>query len=121
MKADEAGQPVCEQSARGLGVRVPRDIACSPTGTVLPRTGGMSVAPANPMHLAPHRRPSRLGGTGRDPVFMAWHDSFSARLVYRSDIARTDRHGFIEPHMEMDLRAYRTALCDSRPFWRLLP
>ncbi len=121
MKADANGRPVCEDSARGLGVRVPRDIICSDSGTVMPRTGGMSVAPEDPKHLAPHRRPPSLGGVGQDQVFMAGRENLLHPLAYRPDPARPTEHGFVEPDVEMHISSFRVALCDTRPSWRLLP
>lgn len=73
MKQDSAGQPVCADTARGLGARVPpadpADIVPDRGGDVHPETGGMSVTPGDPMGLPVHRRPPELQGWGKDPVF----------------------------------------------------
>lgn len=58
----EGNKPKLGSTARTLGVRVPpacfHDIPVDPDGTVAPRTGGMSVAPAwraLPLHRIPRR------------------------------------------------------------------
>ena len=121
MKPTSRNEPVCETSGRGLGVRVPRDIACTPSGTVLPATGGMSVAPNDPKHLPPHRRPLALKGLGRDPVFTVRESILLSSLRYRPDPARPQQHGFIEPATEVALSTFQGALCDTRSSWRRLP
>src|SRR5690349_4682168 len=59
MKRAEDNLPELADSARGLGVRVPKDISVSDAGTVEPKTGGMSVA-SRPSGLDLQYIPKRL-------------------------------------------------------------
>lgn len=118
MTSDANGRPVCEDSARGLGVRVPRDIEPSEDGVVRPRTGGLSVTPEDPKLLPAHRRPPAFGGWGKDPVFEISEQQLGEDLAYRPDEGREAFHGFVEPGRPMPLSSYREALRETAPRWR---
>lgn len=118
MKADAQGCPVCEPSARGLGLRVPVDIALGPDALCRPASGGLSVAPDSPLHLPQHRRPVQLGGTGRDPVFSTEAEALPLTLAYRPDPRAASQHGFIEPARPVSLEALQRDLCQTASLWR---
>ena len=115
MKADPSGLPLCGDTARSLGVRVPIDIATDADGLVHPGTGGMSTAPDDPLLLPPHRRPRSLLGTGPDPVFGLPVGDIGQALQTRQD---TPRHAFVEPADSMELPFYVHALQATRPRWK---
>lgn len=117
MKEGLEGGPECGSTARTLGVRVPGDVEPDTEGRVLPRTGGMSVAPDDPMRLRPHRRPRALGGTGPDPVF-----SIRVELLGGSLTARADRegHALVEPSVPVEVAFDVRALHQTRSSWRKL-
>jgi hypothetical protein len=117
MKDDGEGMPSCGPSARELGVRLEGEIRISENGMVEPQTGGMSVAPDNPMNLKPHRRPERFGGYGPDPVWQIDADDLPDSLTYRPDPKNPSGHGFVEPIERMTLTAYQEALATSRGVW----
>jgi hypothetical protein len=100
-------------SARALGVRPGDDIPVV-GGRVRPGTGGMSVAPDDPMHLPRHRRPPSLAGTGRDPVWGIALDSLGADVVFRQD---KRHHGLLEPAREMSIDEFQGALAALAPRW----
>lgn len=118
MRPESDGLPRCGPSARTLGVRVPRDVEPDDGGLVHPGTGGLSVAPDNPHHLPPHRRPRSLNGTGIDPVFELAAPRLPSSLAVRRD---SPTHALIEPAHAMDLDAYQRALCDTRSLWSPVP
>lgn len=118
MKEDADGLPACGSTVRTLGVRVPRDIKPDPAGRVRPGTGGMSVAPDDPLNLQPHRRPRTLGGTGPDPVFFMAAEHPRPALQVRRD---RPGHALIEPSSAMEIAFYVHALHQTRPMWRKLP
>lgn len=120
MTPDANGRPTCKDSARGLGVRVPRDIEPREDGDVHPRTGGMSVTPEDPKLLPAHRRPPAFGGWGKDPVFEIAERDLGKDLAYRPDEGREAFHGFVEPGYPMPLDSYQEALCETAPLWRMV-
>jgi hypothetical protein len=108
--------------ARTIGVRTGGrrfDIEVSAAGFVQPEKGGMSVSPPPPENLEEHRRPSKYGGTGKDPVWEMETDNMTADLAYRPDPGNPNLHGFIEPSRPMHLDNYLAALHSTRPLWRL--
>jgi hypothetical protein len=112
-------RPLVEQSARGLGVRTEglvRDVNPDAEGRVHPGEG-MSVAPDDPLFLDPHRRPAEFGGTGKDPVWEISDEALPGSLVVRLD---APDHGLIEPRAPIELAAYREALAETSPEWRLV-
>lgn len=122
MKVAADGLPVCEDTARGLGVRLPPnprpDIVPDESGRVAPGMGGMSVTPDDPARMNPLRRPRSLGGAGKDPLFVVDTDSIRASLTLRRDPRDPEVHGLVEPARVMPLGEYRDALSSTRPSWR---
>ena len=97
----------------GPGVDIPvRD------GLVQPGTGGLSVAPDDPMNLPRMRRPREFGGTGKDPVWGMNTNDLGSDLVYRPDPADPSRHWFVEPVREMSYDEYQQALEATRAHWQ---
>jgi hypothetical protein len=100
-------------TARTLGVRPGDDIPIV-GGRVSPGTGGLSVAPDRPTNLPDHRRPPRLGGTGKDPVWGIDADSLGGDVVFRQD---KPTHGLFEPAREMSIEEFQEALADLASRW----
>ncbi len=119
MKADSKDRPVCEDSARGLGVRIPRDIPVDESGNVHPGKGGLSVTPDDPTRMNPLRRPRSLGGIVKDPLFVIRETELGADLAFRPDAEDPISHGFIEPAEAMLSTRYRLSIAGTRPDWRL--
>ena len=101
-------------------------------GMVLPRTGGMSVAPTQES-LPPHRQPRRLkqrypdrfpDAKGSDKLY-CWHmgagifatGSIAFRLSLRLDPELPDTHGFVEPDVKMSVSEYEGAITTTRSQW----
>lgn len=118
MKPAPDGLPVVEESARGLGARVPLDIRPDDAGFVHPRTGGMSVTPDDPRRMNAMRRPRALGGAGKDPLFVIDESAIVAGLALRRDPQDSLAHGFIEPALRCPLAAYQACIVGTRPAWR---
>lgn len=118
MKRAEDTLPLCEDTARGLGARVPSDIALDPAGDVHPETGGMSVTPDDPSRMNMLRRPRTLGGLGKDPLWVLDGMALGDDLAWRRDPDAPDAHAFVEPARVMRLDTYRGALCGTRNQWR---
>jgi hypothetical protein len=129
MKADDAGRPVAENSKRGLGVVAPDDIPTEERETrapdvvpdrdeiVHPGKGGMSVTPDDPRKMSLARRPIRLGGRSKDPLFAIRSDSLAPELSFRPDPRAVDRHGFVEPSSAVTLARFRLDLAATAPRW----
>jgi hypothetical protein len=112
------GRPLTGASGRMLGVRFGVDIQVGFDGTVRPGTGGVSVAPDDPMNLPPHRRPKEFGGTGRDPVWHIARADFGPHLTYRADPLNPTGHGFVEPARQMPADSYERAVLETRASWQ---
>ncbi|HUE70258.1 MAG TPA: hypothetical protein VMP01_05160 [Pirellulaceae bacterium] len=128
MKVD-GGKPLCENTARGLGVRIGTspedDIAADDAGQVHPDSGGMSVVPSW-RDLEAHRIPKRLKhivtdarGSNRDACWRRGEGPFengpvADDLVLRKD---SDIHAFVEPARSMSAAAYIQALVATRDQW----
>lgn len=112
------GSPQIGPSGRTLGVRFGVDIQVDEDGSVRPGTGGMSVAPDDPMNLPPHRRPEEFGGTGRDPVWRVGLADLGPDLAYRADPLNPTGHGFVEPARQMSADVYEGAVHETRASWR---
>ncbi len=128
MRAD-GGKPVVECSATALGVRVPpserADLPVDSDGTVCPKTGGMSVAPAwryLPLWRISRRLRGKVeGATGRLDVF-CWRmgsgpfvpERVATGLLLRLD---SEKHGIVEPDGPMQLSEYQGALSATRDQW----
>ena len=121
MKEAQDGLPAVGPSGRLLGVRpgnaATADVlAVNPSDIVPPGTGGMSVAPGDPLFLQRHRRPIALGGIGRDPVWYIETDDLGDELVFRQD---RPEHGLVEPKCPLTLDEFQQALAKSRSHWQL--
>jgi hypothetical protein len=119
MKIAGDGYPAPGPTARTLGVRSGVDIPVDVDGVVVGGNGGMSVAPDSPDHLPEHRRPTSLGGTGKDPVWELDVADLGDSLVYREDPLMPAVHGFIEPRRPMVFAEFEAALVETRRAWRL--
>jgi hypothetical protein len=124
MTPDADRLPTVGETARKLGVRVPQDVTPDESGMVLPRSGGMSVAPDSMWNLPNHRRPRGLGrgstGPAQDVVYSLVPASLDSRgLTARLDAVTPQLHVVIEPTNQMLLAAFRAALTDTRPDWRI--
>lgn len=116
MKAD-GNAPLVEQTARGLGVRVggsDADVPVGADGNIAPGTGGMSVAPDDPLFLPQHRRPRSLGGTGKDPVWRLFQHSLPLTLIF---VAEREEHGVIGSAIVATPSQFRDALASTAPDW----
>jgi hypothetical protein len=121
MQEASDGYPAAGASGRLLGVRpgsdsTPDVLAIDPGDPMRPGEGGMSVAPDEPLDLPRHRRPVRLGGTGRDPVWYIETDDLEPDLEFRQD---RPGHGLIEPKRVMTLQEFQDALTNTRCKWTL--
>lgn len=117
MRKDSAGKPLCGTEGNSLGVRPGVDVRANDAGLVTSGHGGLSVTPNDPARLPPHVRPTRLGGKGKLPVFGIPALGLGEELAYRSDPERPDRHGFIEPAIDMKLDEYQSALAATQNAW----
>ncbi len=120
---EEGGSPKVEQSARGLGVRVPDDIEPDGAGNVAPHPGtgdGMSTAPDDPRNLPPIRRPVKCGGTNKNDTLFAIPRSglTSSPGLELDDDSST--HTTVMPKTTMSLEAYRQHLAKTRSAWILI-
>src|SRR5438105_3512393 len=120
MKEAADGFPVIGPGARLLGVRHGDDpnpdvVAILHSDFVNPGQGGMSVAPGDPLYLPRYRRPTSLGGLGREPVWYIEERDLDADLVFHQDRVG---HGLIEPNRSMRLQDYEASLTRTRQLWR---
>jgi hypothetical protein len=126
MKKGNDDRPVVADTC-GLGVRVPQDIKPSPTDSVSPGTGGMSVSsgPAGlSLHFVPKRlRHARPGAIGNNSGFIWSFGSggFSASPIppHLSFRPTSASHGLVEPHDDMALEDYRGALAATGGHWKV--
>lgn len=107
---DDGGYPKVESSARGLEVRENIDITVDSSGMVEPGNNGMSMSPT-PEDLPAHRRPSKFGGTGKDPVWQIDTSDLGDDLKYVPD---KPGHGTIQPARKMTLEKYKQALASLK-------
>ncbi len=117
MRQARDGKPVTGESGATLGARSQTDISVSAGGIVRPGTGGMSVTPRDPNALPRHRKPFKLGGRGRDPVFMMDCAALPNTLYYAED-SRT--HGTIQPGVVCQFADYQARLHGTREHWEAL-
>ena len=123
MKADPAdGLPIVGDHKAKLGVVVGPgpldDVAPTAAGTVIPGTGGMSVAD-DPLKLPAHRRPKSLAGTANHPVFRFPVANLPNTLSLRQDEPLTDQnHYVVEPAEEVAVGDFKAALGATRGGWR---
>jgi hypothetical protein len=98
-----------------LGIRLGRDVVTDVNDNVHPETGGLSVAPDDPVRISRRLRPRSFGGEGTDPAWALDAALLPAPLTYRVD--SPERHGLIEPARIMKLAEYEAALAATRPLW----
>lgn len=120
MRSGDDALPLPGAAARLLGVRPGIDLVLNADGAAQPQTGGLSVAPDDPLLLPEHRRPLEFGGTGNDPVWRIRVGDLDPRLAYRPDPDNPEGHGFIEPSTPMPIEAFQAALEASRSAWTLV-
>lgn len=123
MTPDQVGLPaIVPGSGRALVARVPTDIVPNATGTVAPRTGGLSVSPCSEWKIPHHRRPMAMGrgstGPNADRVYALDFHLLQPDLFARPDPNRPTVHAFIEPSRPMQLADYQQILGASRTHWR---
>jgi hypothetical protein len=125
----DGDKPQVGPTASTLGVRVApaakTDVAVDADGNVLPRTGGMSVAPAWRV-LPDHRIPRRLKAkcpraTGNNKLF-CWRmgeGPFVACAVNDDLVLTPDSaaHGSVEPVRKMAVADYEKSLAATQGFW----
>lgn len=116
MRADGV-VPALGRSARTLGVRAGVDIQVDDRGFVDPKTGGMSVAPDDPMNLPPARKPRAMGGNSKDPLWVLEQHGFAGRLAYSADSLT---HGVIEPSERLLLEEYEGELGATQASWSMV-
>ncbi len=124
MSAD-GNKPTVGKVAKMLGVRPNYDIDVSPSGSVKPDTGGLSVAPdwrRLPPFLIPRRLANEVGearGSNRLACFRLGAFPFSETMIGESLRLRPDSpdHGTIEPSREMPIDEYQAALANTRHLW----
>jgi hypothetical protein len=66
------------------------------------------------MNLPAHRRPPRLGGNGKDPVWRIDIASLGPDVIFRQD---KPTHGLFEPAREMSSEEFQTALAGLASKW----
>lgn len=118
MTPDDDGLPRVDASARTLGARPSIDVPGDGADDVDPGMGGMSVAIGAAHFLPEHRRPTNLGGSGADPVFMIEAGELGPDLRVRADEDGPSGHGFVEPVFRMGFDDYQEAIWASRPGWQ---
>jgi hypothetical protein len=98
------GMPDVGGDARKLGVRLDVDIPVDASGMVESGHGGMSVSPDEAGNLPAHRRPSELGGSGKDPVFEIAEEDLPDTLLMGEETERMD-DDMVRQEFEMALRS----------------
>jgi hypothetical protein len=84
---------------------------------VYPDEEGISVSPDTPANLPDLRRPPKLGGRGKNPVWRLLKSALGPELKYRPDPANPTGHGFIEPARPMTFDEYQEALAATQDRW----
>jgi hypothetical protein len=130
----DGNRPQVGPAALALGVRLPpdehADIAVGADGTVEPRTGGMSVAPAwrlLPVHRIPRRLRAKFPRAAGKNAISLWRmgagpfteGPFADRLLFRPDPEKPSKHGFIEPAAQMPVDDYQGALAATQDQWAI--
>ena len=120
MITDADGKPKVGPAATMLGVRAgpitpPADVIAFSQNDLVGPGSGMSVAPNNPMNLTVFRRPTDLGGTGKNPVWVIETEGLGSILQFRFDMP--PRHGLIEPSKQMTLFEFQMALAMTKNEW----
>jgi hypothetical protein len=125
----DGNKPKVGGSATTLGVRVPpakdTDILAEADGTVLPKTGGMSVAPAwrrLPIFRISKRLRDKIEGASGSRNAFCWRmgtgpfvpGPIALGLALNVD---SEIHGTVEPDSPMPLSEYQGKLAATRDEW----
>lgn len=113
--AEDDGAPAFGED--DLGIRIGIDIKISAAGNVAATSGGMSIAPDDPMNLVRVHRPRSLGGTGSKPAWAILRSAIGGELVCRPDPRKPAQHAAMEPEHEMPFTDYLSALEATGPNW----
>ena len=114
MKEGPNGQPLLEESARGLGVRPGTDLDII-DNMAISNEKGISVAPDDPMNLKDFRRPPEYNGTGKDPVWEIDTKDLPSGLEFFQD---SPTHGVLRPDQNMPYEGFQKLLEETLPFWK---
>lgn len=122
MTPEPDGLPRCGRTGRCLGVRIPGDIRPDPEGFVLPRSGGMSVAPGSPWNLPHHRRPRTMGRGSTGPKLDRVYSIHRVKLVEQEldpvpDSRLPTVHALVGPVRRVPLAGFERSLQATRPQW----
>lgn len=117
MRKSLDGLPAVGESSSTLGARAGIDIPVDVAGGVRPATGGMSVAPDDPLWLPKARRPIALGGTGRHPVYSLPVTALHPDLVARVD--RPPEHASVEPLAACSFEEFQAGIWSTRGRWEV--
>lgn len=119
MKPDpaSAGSPLLTPlSSRGLGLRVPRDVAPDENGMVAPASGGLSAF-SDRTEIPPFLLPKRLGGPDDSmEVFSIETEQLAPTLTARNT---HKSHYQIEPRALMPFATYIETIEATKPSWRI--
>ncbi len=127
----EDDKPKNGSTATTLGVRVPpdknADISVEVDGTVLPNTGGMSVAPAwrsLPIFRISRRLRDKIEGAAGSADVFCWrmgNGPFIAGIVASGLVLNPDSmiHGTVQPESAMPLADYQAKLGETRDHWAI--
>lgn len=88
----------------------------------------MSVAPSIrelPLHKIPARLKSRIPGAKGNDNLICWRFGegpffeahISEKLLFRPDPGKPDKHGLVEPSVEMAVDEYQMALAGTQDQW----
>lgn len=102
-----------------LGIRTKIDIQPDSEGRVDPGTGGMSMAPDNPLHLPRFHRPPSLGGSGTKPVWAINRDGLPGTLSIRHDPKKPLVHALLEPTARMTFDEYVDEIEGTAEDWAI--
>ncbi len=108
MRKENGAPQACTTGGFCLGVRVCSDEHCdvdvAEDGLIHPGTGGMSVAPDDPLYLPAHRKPKAFGGSSPHPLWMTLSGALPDELCYQPDEPKSEGpyegsviHGTIQP------------------------
>ena len=132
MKRDEDGKPKVGPRRSALGVKPGSppggDIPVDADGRIVPRTGGMSVAPTW-QDLPPSRIPKRLkpifdkacGSNGYACWFMG-SGPFEDGAISEDLSLHADKkyHGMVEPAVVTEFDEFQAAIAATRDHWQVI-
>jgi hypothetical protein len=128
----DGNKPKIGTCGKTLGARLPPakifDIPVADNGNVLPKTGGISVAPSLhdlPLHLIPLRLKAQIRYARGNDNLVCWRfgegpfveQGVSEKLAFRPDPDKPLKHGFVEPATEMSADEYQRALAATQDQW----